>query len=83
MYNYLTILQRELENQEIIQLTFKVEVAECLNDGISNEGVYEENQETDLGNDPAEDLMCGLKCLLERYMYEGMILRNLILQLLC
>ena len=37
---------------------FKVEVVECLNDGISNEGIYEENQETDLGNDPAEDLMC-------------------------
>ena len=37
---------------------FKVEVVECLNDGISNEGVYDENQETDLGNIHGEDLMC-------------------------
>ena len=37
---------------------FKVEVVECLSDGISNEGIYDENQETNLGNEPGEDLMC-------------------------
>ena len=37
---------------------FKVSVAECLNDGISNEGIFTEDQLTDQRNEPGEDLMC-------------------------
>ena len=37
---------------------FKVEVAECLNDGVSNEGVYLSNEKTDQRNTPEEPLMC-------------------------
>ena len=37
---------------------FKVEVVECLDDGISNEGVFTDDQLTDQRNEPGEDLMC-------------------------
>ena len=37
---------------------FKVEVAECLNDGVSNEGVFLEGEKTDQRNTPEESLMC-------------------------
>ena len=37
---------------------FKVEVAECLNDGVSNEGVFLSNEKTDQRNTPEEPLMC-------------------------
>ena len=37
---------------------FKVDIAECLNDGISNEGVFLENEKTDQRNTPEESLMC-------------------------
>ena len=37
---------------------FKVEVAECLNDGVSNEGVYLDTEKTDQRNTPEEPLMC-------------------------
>ena len=37
---------------------FKVDVAECLNDGLSNEGVFSEGELTDQKNIPAEPFMC-------------------------
>ena len=37
---------------------FKVDVAECLNDGVSNEGVFLEGEKTDQRNTPEESLMC-------------------------
>ena len=37
---------------------FKVDLAECLNDGVSNEGVFLENEKTDQRNTPEEPLMC-------------------------
>ena len=37
---------------------FKVEVNECLNDGLSNEGVFKEGERTDQRNIPDESLMC-------------------------
>jgi len=37
---------------------FKVEVAECLNDGVSNEGIFLSNEKTDQRNTPEEPLMC-------------------------
>jgi len=37
---------------------FKVDVAECLNDGVSNEGVFLSNEKTDQRNTPEEPLMC-------------------------
>ncbi len=37
---------------------FGVEVANCLNDGIENNGVYTSNQTTESGNIPSDDLMC-------------------------
>ena len=37
---------------------FKVDVVECLNDGVSNEGIFTEDQLTDQRNEPGEDLMC-------------------------
>ena len=37
---------------------FKVDIAECLNDGISNEGVFLEGEKTDQRNTPEESLMC-------------------------
>ena len=37
---------------------FKINVAECLDDGISNEGVYKEGELTDQRNTPEEPLMC-------------------------
>ena len=36
---------------------FGVQVANSLNDGLSNEGVFRSNQTTDQGNTPTEDLM--------------------------
>jgi hypothetical protein len=39
---------------------FKVEVAESLNDGISNEGIYKSTQKTQQLNDPSEDL-CSVR----------------------
>ncbi len=36
---------------------FDVKVANCLNDGISNEGVFRANEITDQGNIPSDDLM--------------------------
>ncbi len=37
---------------------FKVDLAECLNDGVSNEGIFLENEKTDQRNTPEEPLMC-------------------------
>ena len=37
---------------------FKVSVAECLSDDISNEGIFSEDQLTDQRNVPSEELMC-------------------------
>tara|TARA_A100001035_G_scaffold39217_1_gene26696 strand:- start:558 stop:7826 length:7269 start_codon:yes stop_codon:yes gene_type:complete len=37
---------------------FDVEVTECLNDGVSNEGVFLETEQTDQRNTPEESLMC-------------------------
>ena len=37
---------------------FKVQVAECLNDGVSNEGIFLSNEKTDQRNTPEEPLMC-------------------------
>ena len=37
---------------------FGVEVANSLNDRISNEGLYLNTQKTEQGNDPSDDLMC-------------------------
>ena len=37
---------------------FKIQVANSLNDGISNEGVFLSTQTTDSGNTPSDDLMC-------------------------
>ena len=37
---------------------FKINVAECLDDGISNEGVFKEGELTDQRNTPEESLMC-------------------------
>ncbi len=37
---------------------FDVRVAESLNDGISNEGVFSSNRVTDDGNTPSDELMC-------------------------
>jgi hypothetical protein len=37
---------------------FNVQVANSLNDGISNEGIYLSTQVTDSGNIPSDDLMC-------------------------
>lgn len=37
---------------------FKIQVANSLNDGISNEGIYLPTQTTDSGNTPNDDLMC-------------------------
>jgi hypothetical protein len=37
---------------------FGVELADCLNDGISNNGIYRQNQTTESGNIPSNDLMC-------------------------
>ena len=37
---------------------FKINVAECLDDGISNEGVFKEGELTDQRNTPEEPLMC-------------------------
>ena len=37
---------------------FGIEIAECLNDGISNEGVFLETEQTDQRNIPDESLMC-------------------------
>ena len=37
---------------------FKINVAECLDDGISNEGVFKEGEITDQRNTPEEPLMC-------------------------
>jgi len=38
--------------------SFNVEVANSLNDRLSNDGLYLETQRTDQGNIPSEDLMC-------------------------
>ena len=37
---------------------FKINVAECLDDGISNEGVFKQGELTDQRNTPEEPLMC-------------------------
>jgi hypothetical protein len=37
---------------------FNIQVANSLNDGISNEGIYLSTQTTDSGNIPSDDLMC-------------------------
>ena len=37
---------------------FGIEIAECLNDGVSNEGVFLETEQTDQRNIPDESLMC-------------------------
>ena len=37
---------------------FGIDIAECLNDGVSNEGVFLENEQTDQRNIPDESLMC-------------------------
>ena len=37
---------------------FELDVLNSLNDGISNEGIYLENQKTEQGNTPSDDLMC-------------------------
>jgi len=37
---------------------FNVNVANSLNDRISNEGLYLDTQKTEQGNDPSDDLMC-------------------------
>ncbi len=37
---------------------FKVEVANSLNDNISNEGIFQANQSTEEGGTPSDDLMC-------------------------
>ena len=37
---------------------YSVEVNECLNDGLSNEGVYKAGETTDMRNIPVEELMC-------------------------
>ena len=37
---------------------FKIDVTECLNDGLSNEGVFSEGELTDQKNIPAEPFMC-------------------------
>jgi hypothetical protein len=37
---------------------FGIDVLDCLNDGISGDGVYRSNEITDSGNVPSDDLMC-------------------------
>ena len=37
---------------------FTIQVANSLNDGISNEGLFKSNELTDVGNTPTDDLMC-------------------------
>ena len=37
---------------------FKIDVLNCLNDGISGDGVYRSNELTEQGNEPEDDLMC-------------------------
>ena len=37
---------------------FKVRISECLDDRISNGGVYKSNETTEQGNTPSEDLAC-------------------------
>lgn len=37
---------------------FNIQIANSLNDGISNEGIYLPTQTTDSGNVPSDDLMC-------------------------
>ena len=37
---------------------FKIDVLDCLNDGISGDGVYRANELTEQGNEPDDDLMC-------------------------
>ena len=48
-----------MRNLEIIQLVIlKLILRECLNDGVSNEGIFLENEKTDQRNTPEEPLMC-------------------------
>ena len=37
---------------------FKIDILNCLNDGISGDGVYRSNELTEQGNEPEDDLMC-------------------------
>ena len=37
---------------------FKIDVLDCLNDGITGDGVYRSNELTEQGNEPVDDLMC-------------------------
>ena len=60
-YSYIKdyIAQRTYEESGSYSVgNFKVEVAECLNDGLSNEGVFSEGELTDQKNIPAEPFMC-------------------------
>ncbi len=51
--------QRTYEESGDYSITkFGVEVSNCLNDGISNNGVYTQDQTTESGNIPADNLMC-------------------------
>ena len=37
---------------------FDLNILECLNDGLGNDGIYLDTEVTEQGNDPSDDLMC-------------------------
>lgn len=48
---------------------FKLKIQNCLNDGISNNGIYNYTQKTEQGNTPSDDLVCIKVSSPKSYVY--------------